>query len=152
MKKYLLLTAIFISILCLGQGVNEKTIREKMKADGLSEKKIDELLLQRKEIEKNKNYMSNLSLKKNPSVNSACNMSAENGWDNWQWQIGSNSGVNPPVWAGTLTTSPTSPDFSITFGPGFDPNAPGPNVGNPPLPVVCPSFGNFSIKIGRAHV
>ena len=120
-----------------------------MKDDGLSEPMIDKLILQRKELEKSGRNVSWSPIKKyNPKLNSLCNMGVENGWDTWQWQMGSNSSLNPPVWAGAPASNPAVPDFTIMSGAGIDPNTPGPNPGNPKIPVVCPGFGNNSIKIG----
>jgi gliding motility-associated-like protein len=44
---------------------------------------------------------------------------------------------------------PVGPDFAITSGPGIDPNTPGP--AGPPLPVVCPGFGNHSIVLNPGY-
>ncbi len=156
MKKILLFTAIFISLSAIAQNEKlssgEKNIRQKMKADGLSEQMIDKLLQQRKELEKTGRHVNFSSLKKNPTVDTAssCNMSVENGWDAWEWRTGTNSGANPPIYSGLPVPNPASATsgYHITSGTGIDFNTPGPNAGDPAIPIVCPGFGNHSIMIG----
>jgi len=77
-----------------------------------------------------------------------CNdMGAENGWGSWLGDVGiAQSGTQtwspPPV-------LPSSPNFFLTNGTSIDPCTPGPNPGDPPIPLVAPNFGNASIMIGQ---
>ena len=48
-----------------------------------------------------------------------------------------------------LFRSPFNPRFAITSGNGIDPLTPGPNPGDPSIPVVAPGFGNYSIMLGE---
>lgn len=132
-------------------GFDEASLREKMKNDGLPAPVIDKLIAQRKELfEKGKN-VEWTQVNKTPVTNAACSdMSVENGWGAWLGDIGTaNSGSQtwtPPA------VLPTSPNFSITSGSGIDVNTPGPNVGDPVIPFVCPGFGNQSILLGEPCV
>ncbi|MBI3500169.1 MAG: T9SS type A sorting domain-containing protein [Bacteroidetes bacterium] len=82
------------------------------------------------------------------AISQTCDsMGVENGWAGWLWQNGGDTGSLPPVWYGAPaanpSTSPAGPGgnfYTITSGTGIDTN------GN--FPVVCPGFGNHSIKIG----
>ena len=135
------------------KGMDEATLRKKMKADGLVDPVIDKLIAQRKLWEKNGTYTwtSVKNNNQNPIINAPCNgLGVENGWGAWQWQKGSNSGANPAVWTGAPANNPATPDFTIMSGAGNDPNTPGPAgpPTDPVVPVVCPGFGNSSIKIG----
>jgi hypothetical protein len=86
-----------------------KTIRQKMKEDGLSEKMIDKLIEQRKELEASGRKVSWTSMKQNPSINAPCGyMGVENGWGAWQWRNGTNSGANPPTYAQPPASNPAS--------------------------------------------
>src|ERR1051325_5770784 len=152
MRKSLLVVSLFISVFSFAQNqktvlsFDETTVRQKMKAEGLSDTRIRQLIEQRKEMMK-RGTANWTAAKKNPAVNSSCNMGVENGWDIWQWQIGTNSGANPPVWSAPPASNPQTPNFTVTSGAGIDSNSPGPNPGDPTLPVVCPFFGNHSIKL-----
>ncbi|MBI3501950.1 MAG: PKD domain-containing protein [Bacteroidetes bacterium] len=134
--------------------MDEATIRKKMKEDGLFEPVIDKLLAQRKLwVQRGGNYKWSNATNGNctPNGSAPCGgLGVESGWGAWQWQNGTNSGSNPPTWGPGPNANPaTSPTFyNITSGAGIDCNTPGPNAGDPPIPVVCPGFGNQSIKIG----
>src|ERR1051326_5892997 len=135
--------------------LDEKAVREKMRADGLFDPVIDKLLAQRKlwtQKGKNYNWLSakygnNIPNGCTPATTAPCSgLGVEGGWGAWQWQNGTNSGANPPVWSGAPANNPGTPFYTITTGAGVDPNTP--SAGNPSIPVVCPGFGNNSIKIG----
>lgn len=126
----------------------EKITRQKMKEEGLPFPVIDKLIQQNKELEAVGRKVNWISMKQNPSANSSCSgMGVENGWGVWQWQMGTNSGGNPPVFTNPPALNPAAPNFSITSGPGIDPNTPG-SPSSPSIPYVCPGFGNHSIQIG----
>jgi len=130
---------------------NEQLLRQKMKDDGLSEAVIDKLIIQQKQwMQKGKNVIwSNVKNTTTPVVNASCSdMGVENGWGSWSAATGSNGSYNPPVWNAPFSP-PTAPDFNITSGASFDVNTPGPNAGEPLIPVVCPGFGNYSIQLGQ---
>lgn len=129
---------------------DEATLRKKMKDDGLLDPVIDKLIEQRKTwVKQGKNiYWSNVKTSKPPITHAPCgDMGAENGWGQWSADIGTaNSGSQtwtPPAGA------PGAPNFNLTSGAGIDPNTPGPNAGDPTIPVVCPGFGSASIQIGE---
>lgn len=130
---------------------DEATLRQKMKADGLLDPVIDKLIAERKvwmKQGKNLNWTSVKNAGSNPVVQAPCgDMGGETGWGAWQADIGTaNSGSQtwtPPPGA------PAVPNFSITTGAGVDNNTPGPNVGDPIIPFVCPGFGSASIEIGE---
>lgn len=143
--------------------MDEATLRQKMKEDGLLDPVIDKLIAQRKLwMQKGNNFNYNWTSVKNagqnPIVNAPCQgLGVESGWGAWMWQEGGNSGANPATWTGPPAANPatapitgtmTGPGFTITSGAGIDPNTPGLNPGDPTIPVVCPGFGNNSIKIG----
>ena len=134
--------------------MDEATLRQKMKEDGLTQPVIDKLIAQRKLWMKKgdaNNYLwTSAKNNQTPVVNAPCNgLGVENGWGAWQWQKGGNSGANPPNWtSGPPANNPSTPDFTIMSGASIDPNTPGPSPGDPTIPVVCPGFGNNSIKIG----
>jgi len=131
--------------------MDEVSLRQKMKDDGLSEPVIDKLIAQRKQwMKKGKNVMwSNVKKSStNPSTHAVCgDMGGENGWGSWSAVKGDNSFGNPPTWNAPFSP-PTAQDFNITSGAGIDANTPG--GGGPAVPVVAPNgFGNHSIQIGQ---
>jgi len=130
-------------------GFDEPLLREKMKNDGLSPVVIDKLIEQRRELFlKGKNVQWTSLKKANPITNALCSdMGVETGWNSWLGDIGTaNSGSQ--TWTPPPST-PAAPNFSITAGNGIDANTPGPNPGDPKIPVVCPGFGKNSIQLGE---
>ncbi|MFM7218077.1 MAG: hypothetical protein ACKO1U_08675, partial [Bacteroidota bacterium] len=85
----------------------------------------------------------------NSNVCGTCrDMGAENGWDVWQAE----QGLNYDSLGLQLSsiTSPVTPRFTITTGPGIDPLTPGLNPGDPPITLVAPpGFGSSSIFLGQ---
>jgi len=123
--------------------IDEKSLREKMKNDGLSSTAIDELIAKRKRL-----FDQSIQVKTvNPIPYANCdNMGGENGWSAWTGDVGT-------VGSCTFTMTPpagipASPNFVLTTGTGIDPCTPGPTPGNPPLPVVAPNSGHTSIRLG----
>jgi gliding motility-associated-like protein len=133
---------------------DEKTLRERMSADGLPPAVIDKLVEQHRtmwangmHVEWNRAQTARNGTG-NPNTCAICSdMSGESGWGAWQGAIGGNSGGNPPVW-GSLG-APNAPNFNLNSGPGLDLCTPGFNVGDPPLPLVAPGFGTTSIELGE---
>lgn len=134
-------------------GFDEPSLREKMKNDGLSPAVIDKLIEQRKELFlKGKNVQWTSLKKSNPVTNALCSdMGVESGWNSWLGDLGTANSGFPPTWTPPAAL-PTAPNFTITTGSGIDPNTPGPNAGDPKIPVVCPGYGKNSIKIGETCV
>src|ERR1035437_111027 len=83
-----------------------------------------------------------------PVINSGTcsDMGGENGWSTWVATPGSYSGG---VFTWVTPGAPSAPRFNLTNGSGHDACTPGPNVGDPLIPVVAPGFGNASIQIGE---
>jgi len=136
-------------------GIDEQTLRQRMKADGVSDAVIDKLLAQRKLwMEKGKNVMwTNLErADQTPIANAACgDMGAENGWGSWSGKQGDNSAAGNAAiisWQTPSNPPPAGTLFNITSGTGIDPNTP--SAGNPSIPVVCPNFGNHSIVLNQS--
>lgn len=129
---------------------DEATLRAKMKADGVLDPVIDQLIAERKEwMKKGQNvYWTNVKqTDPNPVIQATCaDMGAESGWGAWQWQVGGNSGSNPAVFPSPYAFNPAAPNFNITTGAGNDPRTP--SAGNPTVPLVCPGFGSSSIHMG----
>ena len=126
----------------------EKSLREKMKADGLSEPVIEKLIQQRKELEKSGRMVQWISMKKNPSTSAICgDMGVENGWGAWIATPGNYQGG--VVTLGAPLATPIAPTFNLASGPGIDACTPGPAAGAPTIPVVSPGFGNASIQLGQ---
>lgn len=72
-------------------------------------------------------------------------LGVEYGWGMWRWQT-ANPG-NPAVFTNPPSLNPPSPEFNLTTGSGIDSCTPGPNIGDPVIPVVCTGFGYTSIQI-----
>lgn len=89
------------------------------------------------------------SQSKNPVVQpraSCSDLGLENGWSAWQSKEGYHAfGTAAPIFFSAST--PSAPRFNITSGNGVDPCTVG--AGGPPLPVVAPGFGNFSLQLGQ---
>ncbi len=135
---------------------DEKSLRERMAADGLPSPVINKLVEQHRQmwakgmhIEWTRAQQTSRNGNGNHTCAICSDMSAENGWGAWQGAVGSNSGANPPVW-GSLG-APNSPNFNLMTGPGIDPCTPGFNPGDPPLPVVARGFGSTSIELGESQ-
>jgi len=133
--------------------IDEATLRKQMKADGVSAPVIDKLIAQRK-IWLQKGKIVNWSNAKNaqtPVINAPCNgLGVEGGWGAWKGADGDNSaGPATNISWNAATNPPSGANFSITTGTGIDPNTPGPNAGNPTIPVVCPGFGSSSIVLNQ---
>ncbi len=142
---------------------DEKSQREKMKNDGLSQPVIDKLIAERKLfMNKMKNvHKAEQNVLKNsqggvlPVPLSCSDLGVENGWSTWAGAPGVTNGttgiptlqapVSPPVSASPQTC------FTINTS-GTDPCTPGTNPVNgspgPVVPLVAPGFGGASIGIG----
>ena len=132
--------------------LTEAELRAKMKADGLLDPVIDKLIEERKVwVKQGKNIQwTNVTNKgSNPVPLAPCgDMGGENGWGSWLADVGTASSGPTQTWT-PPAGPPAVPNFSITTGAGLDPNTPGPNPGDPPVPVVCPGFGGASIELGE---
>lgn len=135
-------------------GFDEKNLREKMKMDGLSDKVIDILIEQRRGLwKKGKGVEWTTMYRKNdpslPIPMAPCSdMGGESGWGSWSGAAGT---AGPTSFGGSTNPPPASNGstcFNITSGGGNDACTPGPNPGDPPIPVVAPGFGNSSIMLG----
>ena len=133
---------------------DEKALRERMFADGLSSAVVDKLVEQHRRLWAQGMHIewsraqSARNGTGNPNTCAICaDMSAEGGWGAWQGAVGGNSGSNPPIW-GALG-SPQAPNFNLNSGSGIDWCTPGFNPNDPPLPLVAPGFGNTSIELGE---
>jgi len=133
---------------------DEKYLRERMTADGLSGPVVDKLVEQHRKMWAKGMHIEwsrPQSTARNGTGNNICavcsDMSAEGGWGAWQGAVGDNSSGNPPLW-GPLG-SPSAPNFNLNSGSGIDNCTPGFNFGDPPLPLVAPGFGNTSIELGE---
>lgn len=130
---------------------DEQKQRDMMKADGVPSPTIDKIIAQRKLLWLKGKTIEWSQLQKktvNPVPMAACSdMGGENGWGAWQGTVGTSG---PPSFPNPLGP-PTAPNFVITAGAGNDACTPGPNPGDPPIPVVCPAtgFGNASLQIGQ---
>jgi PKD repeat protein len=83
-----------------------------------------------------------------PVLNATCgDMGAENGWKDWKASTGKYS--NGVISFSQNNITPATPRFALTTGGGIDACTPGPASGAPPLPVVSPGFGRFSIRLGE---
>ena len=82
-------------------------------------------------------------------LTSCGNLGVESGWSLWQGAIGDASFVNSPTIAIGAPGAPTAPRFNITTGTGSDICTPGPNVGDPTIPLVAPGFGTASLQLGE---
>ena len=129
--------------------VDEQSLREMMKNDGLTEPVIDKLIKERKQLAesgRNVKWTSSKNTSNAPVGQAPCNdMGVENGWGAWLGDIGT-ANTGSQTWTGAPAL-PTTPYFSITTGTGIDPNTP--SAGNPAIPYVCPGFGNSSIQLGE---
>ncbi|MBI4931367.1 MAG: PKD domain-containing protein [Bacteroidetes bacterium] len=134
---------------------DEATLRQKMKADGLAAPIIDKLIADRKvwmQQGKNVSWTNVKNAGSNPTPMATCgDIGGENGWTAWLGDIGSVNSGAPPTWTPPAGL-PSVPNFSITSGAGTDPNTPGPNVGDPTVPFVCPGFGSASLELGEPCV
>lgn len=137
------------------QAFDEEGLRKKMKADGLSDPVIGKLIEQHRKWHESGRLVA-WSRASSPSSSSSpmagCNgLGVENGWGAWMAAEGTNDNPGNPnqlnyVIAWNTAVLPSSSTLiGLTSGNGIDPNTPGPNPGDPPLPVVCPGFGNTSI-------
>jgi len=126
-----------------------------MNADGLSDQAIDKLISQHKlwVDQKKITPLTNTARTDQSSVvNTSCSdLGGENGWSLWQAKQGN---FDDPI--GTYSTmtwgavgAPTSPRFNLKSGLSIDPCTPGPAIGAPVIPVVCPGFGNVSLQLGQ---
>ncbi|MBI4931366.1 MAG: T9SS type A sorting domain-containing protein [Bacteroidetes bacterium] len=132
-------------------GFDEVQLREKMKADGLSVQVINTLIEKRRKLfQRGKNVdWKRVSRNQAPVTNAICtDMGAENGWGAWVGDVGTVSSGHIQTWTPPASI-PVVPNFTITSGAAIDNNTPGPNVGDPTIPVVCPNFGNNSIELGE---
>ena len=130
---------------------DEASLREKMKADGLSEAVINTLIEQRKKLFlRGKNIdWKKISGKKTPVTDAMCtDIGAENSWGAWAGDVGTAVTGHVPTWTPPAAL-PAAPNFSITSGSAIDANTPGPNPGDPVIPVLCPNFGDSSIELGE---
>ncbi|MFN5355103.1 MAG: PKD domain-containing protein [Bacteroidota bacterium] len=133
---------------------DEVSLRQKMRADGLADPVIDKLVAQHRSwyAEGRKVAWTHGAAKiTHPSTQAACNgLGVENGWGAWSGLDGSNNNANQlnyQIAWNPATTPPTSTLIGLSTGAGIDPNTPGPNPGDPALPVVCPGFGTTSIVL-----
>ena len=133
---------------------DENIYRKELLADGIPAATIEKLIQTRKELIFSGRNVSTIHhavdvrKSQNPSPFAACSdMGGENGWGSWTAHTGVFSGSLPIPWSGPLT--PTAPRFNLTSGAGNDACTPGPNPGDPPIPVVAPGFGNASLQIGQ---
>ncbi|TAL59739.1 MAG: hypothetical protein EPN85_08750, partial [Bacteroidetes bacterium] len=81
----------------------------------------------------------------------ACSdLGAENGWSSWVGNEGyhQRGGSLTPTFFGPIAP-PIAPRFNLTGGAGIDPCTQG-TLG-PPVPLVCPGFGNASIQLGQPN-
>ena len=129
---------------------DEEGLRKKMMADGLSGPVIGKLIEQhRKWHESGRKVAWSRVSASSPSPMAGCNgLGVETGWGAWLTAEGSNDNpaqINSNIAWGPITTPAASTNVGLSTGAGIDPNTPGPNPGDPPLPVVCPGFGNTSI-------
>ncbi len=134
---------------------DEVLVRKKMKEDGLTDPVIDKLIAQRKLIFQRSKSVSVTHVHKGgqpPVTMGGCpDMGAENGWQQWSGAHGTNSGGNPPTWNPPATNPPpaaTANNQIIINTAGTDPCTPGPNPGDPAIPLVAPGFGTASIQLG----
>ncbi|MBI4946364.1 MAG: gliding motility-associated C-terminal domain-containing protein [Bacteroidetes bacterium] len=136
-------------------GVNwpdESMYREQLKNKGIPAVTIDKLVEEKKALLLQGRHLVPLtnSIKisdQNPVVQSLCSdMGAEAGWGSWTARTGQYGSCQEFYGA---PNSPFAPKFNLTIGSGTDSLTPGLNLGDPPLPVVCPGFGNASIQIGE---
>ena len=80
----------------------------------------------------------------------ACSdLGAENGWGSWMGTEGYHQLGGSPLPTFFTPGAPLAPRFNLTSGAGIDPCTPG--LGGPPIPVVCPGFGNASVQIGQPN-
>lgn len=134
--------------------LNDSELRQQMQEGGLPPKVIDKLVAQHRLWNENGGNSSWMHVRpaSPPGVAQApCNaMGVENGWGAWMGMEGNNYNVDTLNYVITWN-SPGSPAaqtlFGLTGGTGNDPNTPGPNPGDPTIPVVCPGFGSNSILL-----
>lgn len=132
---------------------DENIYRKQLTNDGIPAATVEKLVAKRKELILSGRNVSSISHSldirspQNPATQALCSdMGGENGWGAWVAKTGTNT---PPItWSAPLSP-PTSPNFNLTSGLGIDACTPGPNPGDPPIPVVAPNFGNSSIQIGQ---
>src|ERR1035437_5030135 len=134
---------------------NQWSAIEQMRKANVDDNKIMDYLeaqskAKRKQVE-NITIAPNQRMGQPPVAYAACSgMGVESGWGAWTARTGTYSGGSiswsQAVGAGI---APTAPRFNLTSGAGTDACTPGPNPGDPTIPVVCPGFGNASIQIGQ---
>ena len=138
--------------------LSEDEVRKQMENNGISEPVIDMLLKQRKEYMHKGAQVNWTNVQRNgkpPVVNATCsgmNVSGNN-WGAWVGKQGDNSSgpASNITWSGSLIPPTPAGLFGITAGAGIDANTPGPNPGDPTIPVVCPYFGhNGSIVLNSS--
>src|SRR3990172_8580010 len=95
-------------------GFDEATLRQKMKADGLSDPIIDKLIADRKVWMKQGKNISWTNVKNSgnpPVVQAPCgDMGGENGWGQWLSQVGTTNSGAPPTWT-PPPALPTAPNY-----------------------------------------
>ena len=88
---------------------------------------------------------------RNPAPFALCSeLGVESGnWGSWKASEGYFRNGDPaPTFFSPINPASSSARFSIVTGTGNDPCTVG--AGGPPLPFVCPGFGNSSIRLGEA--
>jgi len=131
----------------------ENIYRDRLKKDGLSDAVVNRLTEQHKIMLAQGRKVDEQAIKRsrNPKLQSTCSvcgdMGGENGWGAWQALAGVNEDLTGLIF--TPPTAPYAPRFNLTTGAGIDAETPGPNFGDPVIPVVAPGFGNFSLQLGE---
>ena len=135
---------------------DESIYRRQMKANGLSDAVIDQLVEEKIRLFKSGRNIKwsapkTLGNSNNPPIPfAACSdMGGEGGWGGWQAEEGKYSTGSTSTLTLTPAGVPTLPRFNLTSGPGVDTCTP--FGGGPPLPVVAPGFGSASIQLGESQ-
>jgi PKD repeat protein len=133
----------------------EKKSIKVLKKEGISDPEIERGIMKRRlMLQKEKATPAQpLARSGKPPVvyaNSCGDMGGENGWSNWKGRTGDidrNTGVVTwGTWSNPPPTTNANTGFTLTTGPALDGCTP--SAGSPPLPIVSPGFGNFSILLG----
>jgi len=95
---------------------------------------------------------TNPIVKKNIPVSpfAACSdLGGENGWSSYTAATGFHQKGGSPDPTFFAPVAPVTPRFNLTSGAGVDPCTQG--TTGPPIPLVCPGFGNASIQLGQPN-